>query len=351
MKASMSASASMRGNGTKNPSRSSDPSSTNTSTSTLRRARPLLGTIVEVVVDTESGTLGHAAIDRAFETISVIQKRMSFHDPSSAVSRLNREADKRAVSVDDKTFRVLEIAQEFHEASEGVFDITIAPELEEAGFLPRKYALGSGRPAPVWPRRGVRSDVRYQTGAGRTLAVTADIELFPDRFVRFRRPDLRIDLGGIAKGFAVDEAVATLQAFGIESGLINAGGDLQVFGPRQFTVEIRDPSAPGKMVAALPLRNQAISTSAHYFADRISATALTGPFVDPRTRAMAAPVLAVTVIAPSAVFADALTKVVMINPTGCLPVLQRFDAAALMVDRKGAIFCTPNWYAKVDDAA
>jgi FAD:protein FMN transferase len=318
---------------------------------TLHRARPLLGTIVETVVHAESEPLGHTAIDRVFEAISAIQQRMSFHDPRSAVSRLNREAGKHAVSVDYRTFRVLEIAQELHEVSEGVFDIAIAPELEDAGFLPRKCALGSGRQASVCPRRGARSDMRYQTGAGQTVPVTADIELFPDRSVRFRRSDLRVDLGGIAKGFAVDEAVATLQAFGIESGLVNAGGDLQVFGPRQFTVEIRDPSAPGKMVAALALRNHAISTSAHYFADRISATAPTGPFVDPRTRALAAPALSVTVIAPSAVFADALTKVVMINPTGCLAVLQRFDAAALMIDCNGATFCTPNWHAKIDNAA
>jgi thiamine biosynthesis lipoprotein len=320
---------------------------------TLHRARPLLGTIVEIVVDTESEILGHLAIDRAFDASALIQQRMSFHNPQSIVSRLNREADQRAVQVDEKTFRVLEIAQELHEVSAGVFDVGIARQLEDAGFLPIVDRVRASSFADL-SAIALAKEEASADGSARSESNAlpgSSIELSADRSVRFLRPNLRIDLGGIAKGFAVDEAVATLQAFGIESGLVNAGGDLQAFGPRQFTVEIRDPSAPGKMLAALALRNQAISTSAHYFADRISATASTGPFVDPRTRALAAPALSVTVIAPSAVFADALTKVVMINPTGCLAVLQRFDAAALMVDGQGAIFCTPNWHAKIDDAA
>jgi thiamine biosynthesis lipoprotein len=334
--ASVNASASASASASKRPQGDSH-TSTDTHTHTLKRARPLLGTIVEIFVDAESESIGHEAIDRAFDAIEVIQQRMSFHDPRSVVSLLNAEADKHRVSVDEKTFRVLEIAQELNEASGGVFDIAIAPELEETGFLPKIDVTSRVR-------------VSFATPSAFGVASTP-IELCSDRSVRFWRPNLRIDLGGIAKGFAVDEAVATLQEFGISSGSVNAGGDLQVFGERQFTVEVRDPDAPGKMFAAFQVRDQAISTSAHYFADRISSTNSIGAFVDPRIHSLAALALSVTVVAPSAVFADALTKVVMINPTDCLSVLRKYDAAALMVDHNGAIFCTPNWHAKVDNAA
>src|ERR1700736_5621148 len=134
--ASASVNASASASASKRPQGDSH-TSTDTHTHTLKRARPLLGTIVEIFVDAESESIGHEAIDRAFDAIEVIQQRMSFHDPRSVVSLLNAEADKHRVSVDEKTFRVLEIAQELNEASGGVFDIAMAPRLEEAGFLPK----------------------------------------------------------------------------------------------------------------------------------------------------------------------------------------------------------------------
>src|ERR1700746_1782991 len=154
----------------------------------LRRARPLLGTIVEITIDSYPDQSAELAIDRAFASIAAIHQQMSFHDPNSLLSRANREAFDRPVSVDDKTFQVLTIARDFYLLSGGLFDPTIAPILQRTEFLPA-----------------------FDEGPTESEASFADVELLSHNRVRFRRPGIRLDLGGIAKGFAVDQAMAALE--------------------------------------------------------------------------------------------------------------------------------------------
>ncbi len=153
-----------------------------------------------------------------FAAIIEVQRLMSFHDASSDVSRLNREAFRKPVRVHKWTWQVLTRAQEFSVRSGGEFDITIAPLLSKWGYLPGGYSSGAA-------------------------ATFRDIILGPDCTIRFARP-LSIDLGGIAKGFAVDCAVSSLLAAGIKSGIVNAGGDLRVFGAEPHQVYLRDPAKP-----------------------------------------------------------------------------------------------------------
>src|ERR1700738_3218965 len=148
----------------------------------IRRARPLLGTFAEIEVAGAAKSKLDAAIDAAFEAVVSVHRLMSFHEPESDVSRLNREAWLRPVRVHTWTFQVLEAAVEMHRRSRGIFDISIAPTLQTMGLLPR---LSGGSPDAT---------------EARTLDA---IELLPGQTVRFRHPAVRIDLGGIAKGFAV----------------------------------------------------------------------------------------------------------------------------------------------------
>jgi thiamine biosynthesis lipoprotein len=296
----------------------------------LRRARPFLGTIVEITVRSDREQDAKEAIDRAFAAISVVQRQMSFHDPDSALSRVNAEAFPRPVQVDRKTFRVLALARDLHRVSDGIFDPTIAPYLEQAGFLPE--FLG-----------GLRTTEKTTS--------FADVELLSGNRVRFRHAGVRLDLGGIAKGFAVDEAVAVLRAAGVDSALVNAGGDLRAFGSSSFPVEIRNPCYPAGTFVSLSVKNRALATSAHYFADRLKPGARIGPFVDPRLRRLSGELLSATVAAPSATIADALTKIVMLDPADCSTLLNRLAAAALVFDPNGSTFCTPNWHETLKAAA
>src|SRR6266702_510663 len=149
----------------------------------VRRARPLLGTLVEIEVAGIAKSKMDAAIDAAFEAVAQVHRLMSFHDDDSDVSRLNREAGLRPVKVHAWTFRVLEAAVEMQRRSNGIFDIAVAPALQSMGLLPRLKG------DPLVARQTQQFDA---------------IELLEAQTVRFEHPDVRIDLGGIAKGFAVD---------------------------------------------------------------------------------------------------------------------------------------------------
>ena len=286
----------------------------------LRQARPLLGTIVELVADGLGEKAARAAMADAFATVAEVQRRMSYHDPASTLSRINREAARGAVAVDEGTFAVLSAAAEMHRVSGGVFDVTVAPQLEALGFLPA-------------------------TGALPSMASFDDVELRPDRTVRFHRPGLRIDLGGIAKGFAVDQAVAALQRSGVSRGLVNAGGDLRAFGGEPFSVAIRHHENPRATLTTVALQNAALATSAHYFADRLVPGSTAGPIIDPRTGAQAWRIRSASVRADSAMLADALTKVVMLAGEAALPVLRHFRADAIFVATGAEARCSPDWHA------
>ncbi|HSR64908.1 MAG TPA: FAD:protein FMN transferase, partial [Xanthomonadaceae bacterium] len=209
----------------------------------VERARPLLGTLVAVRAE-GPGARVEAGIARAFEAIATVQAAMSFHDPASELSRLNRHAFDAPQLVDGPTWRVLRAALALARASGGRFDPTVGGRLVAWRQLP----------APSRTQVDPAADCR-------------DVQLGRGRRVRFRKP-LWLDLGGIAKGFAVDRAVAALRAAGVRSGVVNAGGDLRVFGDAPEVVHVRDPAAPGLARPLLQLRAGAVATSAGYFSER-----------------------------------------------------------------------------------
>ncbi len=275
----------------------------------IRRARPLLGTLVEIGID---DALPHAdaehAIARAFAVVARVHELMSFHDPDSELSRINREAWLRAVSISDETWKVLTAARQLSAASDGLFDITIAPTLERAGFLPRHAGH-----LPVSGQGGWR-----------------DVELLPGRQVRLARR-VRLDLGGIAKGFAVDQAIAQLQAAGVMKGSVNAGGDLRVMGRSMHTLHLRHPGQPMHLLPVTTTHGAA-ATSAGYFQNRQWAGAICCPIVDPTTRMPCNARRSVTVFADECLVADALTKILYTDPARGSRVLAQFHARAVMLE-------------------
>jgi len=266
----------------------------------LRRARPLLGTVVEIAVCAADDAAERYACDAGFAAIADVHRLMSFHERESDVARVNRAAHQRPVEVDRRTATVLRRARAIAALSGGAFDCTVGARMVELGLLPADGAPSAAR------------------GAGpRDIAVDGG-----DR-VRFRRP-LAIDLGGIAKGFAVDQAVAALVRAGASAGCVNAGGDLRVFGDRDWPVAVRRPDAPAASVALPPLRDGALATTADSFAPR-------GHVIDPATgRARRRPV-SVSVVAPSCMDADALTKVVWLAPHPPLLLLERMHARTILL--------------------
>jgi len=281
----------------------------------VRRARPLLGTFAEVAV--APCVRADAAVDAAFDAVERVHALMSFHDPQSDVSRLNRDAGAGAVAVDALTFDVLAAAAELNRRSNGSFNITVAPVLQSLGLLP-------GSPEKAQPLQDA-------------------VELLPDRRVRFRRPGVRIDLGGIAKGFAVDRAVGVLREHGVAAGLVNAGGDLYGFGPHAHAIDIRDPGDPALLLTRVEVRNQALASTAGRFDPLRGREVEDCAVIDPRSCEPVRVVLGASVRAPSCMIADALTKVVMIAREDAGPILDHYGASALIVARGGELCATADW--------
>jgi FAD:protein FMN transferase len=273
----------------------------------LCRARPLLGTFVEISAGARREALVRMGMTRAFDVIAEVQRLMSFHEAASDVSRLNRAAFCRPVRVHSWSWHVLARAQEFAVASRGAFDITIAPLLSMWGYLPIHYE-------------------------GDSAASFRDIILLPGGLVRFARP-LSIDLGGIAKGFAVDCAVEALRAEGVEAGTVNAGGDLRAFGDEAQQIHLRDPASPGRAAGVVSLQNRALATSGIYFSRKIHRGAPVSPLIDGRTRAPFLSEVSVVVSAPNCLTADALTKIVAARGAECCSLLHACNAEVVILER------------------
>jgi len=294
----------------------------------VRRARPLLGTFVEIVVNQLSERESHRVINAAFNVIEAVERRMSFHDSRSTLSFLNRNGGDRPVLIDQWTFKVLETAEELHRISGGIFDVTLPLDPETRDLFGFDESSSNSH-LPV-------------------RSCFADVELRSDRHVRFRDPNLRLDLGGIAKGFAVDQAVAELKRCGVKSGLVNAGGDLRAFGEAAFPVVIRDPKAPASALMRFNLRNSALATSEHSGTANFPPRSARRPIKDGRTARHLHHVSSASVLASSAIIADALTKVVTVCGEDSLPILDHFGAGAIFVTAQGKTLCTSDWHATLD---
>jgi thiamine biosynthesis lipoprotein len=272
-----------------------------------RRARPLLGTLVEI---SAAGVPAAVAVNAAFAAVLDVHRLMSFHDEGSDVSRINMARAGEEILVNPHTHRVLRFARRVSAACGGVFDVTVGDVLVRHGFL------------PVLPAEDARP----------REATWRDLEVLAGNRVCWRRRAGRIDLGGIGKGYAVDVAVETLQSYGVLRGLVNAGGDLRMFGESQ-PVYVRLPEAPGMLAPLGLFADCALATSAAYFSRVDSDTGLLEPLVDGERRIRCATQDSATVVAAECMTADALTKVVRLAPHLAPKVLDSFDARAIVIDR------------------
>jgi thiamine biosynthesis lipoprotein len=278
---------------------------TSSSSADVRRCRPLLGTFVEIAATHASTRQAHRAVDAAFDEVSLVHRRMSFHDPESDVSRLNREALDQAVAVHPATFEVLRWAGTIAEGSDGCFDVTAAAELVRRGILPRPWS-------PHEPCRD---------GSWR------DVELLDDSRVRFHRP-VWIDLGGIAKGYAVDRATERLGALGATQACVNAGGDLRVMGSATERVRLRPTAASDAPAAVVEVANGSLASSGCGVREPHDLESFPGLHVHGAHQRSTGSRTFACVMADRCVIADALTKVVLGTRSRGAALLRRYRATA-----------------------
>jgi thiamine biosynthesis lipoprotein len=188
----------------------------------------------------------------------------------------------------------------------------------------------------------------YQPKAKRIIASEA-VELFDGHRVRYHDPNVRIDLGGIAKGFAVDRALDVLCEHQLSHGLVNAGGDLATFGTPSELIHIRNPHDPLRPICQVEICNAALASSGRLIDPLGLSNVGECAVVDPNGgRSILA---GATVRAPTCVVADALTKIVMIAGQGAAEMLQRYRASAFLFLECGDVWITPDWQDAVGLAA
>jgi thiamine biosynthesis lipoprotein len=290
-----------------------------------RREEAIMGTEIMVELQAPSREAAEVAIAAVMSEMHRIDATMSPHKPDSELSRVNAGAAAGPVEVSPGMFGLLSRATAFSKLSGGAFDITFASVGHlydyRAGVAPDASALADALPLIDW--RHVMLDHATHS-------------------VRFARPGVRIDLGGFAKGHAVDTAVAILRRLGIAHAMVAAGGDSHVMGSRgdrPWTVAIRDPRREGAVVAVLPLEDVSISTSGDYerFFERDGVRC--HHLLDPRTGRSPAGVRSVTIIADDGLTTEAFSKTVFVLGVeeGLRFVDSHSGIDAVIVDAQGAL--------------
>lgn len=263
-----------------------------------RREEAIMGTAISVELWAHDRATAEAAMAAVIEEMHRIDRVMSPFKPDSELSRINRDAAVAPVRVSTEMVALIARSIEFSRLSDGAFDITYASagalyDYRE-GIAPSDQALAEARAAIGW--RQLQVDLQACT-------------------VRFLRPGMRIDLGGFAKGHAVDNAVAILREHGITNAFVAAGGDSRVLGDRKgrpWTIGIRDPRRPGEVVAVLPLEDVAISTSGDYerYFERDGVRC--HHVIDPKTGKSPDGVRSVTILADDGLTTEGLSKSVFV---------------------------------------
>lgn len=295
-----------------------------------------MGTSVEIVVSQVQAAKAEEATEAAFREVQRIDFLMSNYREDSEISRINRNAGIKETMVSPDTIRVIEQALEFSSLSAGAFDITIGPVFRLWDFREGKF------PEEKKLRENLKK-VDY-----RKIKIDRNLSS-----ILFQEQGMAIDLGAIAKGFAVDCASAVLEKKGIENFLVNAGGDLKVSGSKEkgvpWIVGIQHPRLPSQMVAKLSPRQAGVATSGDYKKFFIERGERYHHLLNPSTGTPARECQSVTVMAPSAMAADALaTAVFVLGPKKGLALVKRMnDVHAIIVDRGGSVLVSPHWPAGV----
>lgn len=289
----------------------------------VRSTRVRMGTAVSVTVVHGVRNAALAIIDEAFAEIERLERILSRQQPGTAVHRLNRSgilADPPAELV-----TVLERANHFARLSGGAFDITVLPVLD---LYARRFGE-SGEP----PRD---ADVKYAMKRVNWQAVTID-----GRGVALAEPGMSVTVDGIAKGYVVDRVVAAMKRAGAEEIMIGAGGDIAASARStmgDWHVGVRDPNRNGGLLGTIRVHEHGVASSGDYM-QAFSPDRRYHHIIDPRTGRSPDSTSGVTVIAPSALDADAIsTAAFVLGPTAGIALIDRLsDAAGMIVSKDGVI--------------
>jgi thiamine biosynthesis lipoprotein len=282
--------------------------------------RYVMGTSVQVRTFGGDEAASRAAIDEAFASFAEIDRLMSNYRDDSELALVNRRAPADAVPVTDATFSVLDAARRVSAASDGAFDVTVGPLVRLWGFHDK---------TPHIPTAA-------ELAAVRPLVDYRNVVLDPQRkTVHFVRQGVELDLGGIAKGFAVEVAAGVLRRRGLD-GFIDAGGNQYLLGTpvgkKTWTVGIKNPDRPDRVLGIVEKGETSVSTSSDDSNFLVAGNRKYGHILDPRTLEPSNAALSATVLSRDGTLADAVSKAAFIlGPDAGLGLVDSFPGMSAVI--------------------
>jgi thiamine biosynthesis lipoprotein len=285
-----------------------------------RVTRSQMGTLVTVTVVHPDAPTARAMVDQAFGEIERLESLLSRHRPTTPLARLNREGT--LPDAPTELAQVVERALEYGRLSDGAFDVTVAPLLE---LYTAGYWQESATPPAEAQIASALARVDY-----RSVRVDGSA-------ISLARPGAAITLDGIAKGYVVDRAVATLVGAGAEHVIIGASGDMAAGGAddEPWQVGVQDPRVATGVLGVLELTGECVATSGDYM-QTFTPDRRLHHIIDPRTGRSPEHTSAVTVVAPTAMDADALsTTAFVMGPEKGLALLEQLEGVEGLIVTKG----------------
>lgn len=292
-----------------------------------------MGTVARVVVVTPDEENAHHAIEQAFATIKHLESLMSDRDPNSQLSYVNQHAFAEPVRVDDAVFEVLIASLEYSRLSEGAFDITIGPLVQlwrteqSSGIAPSAAAVARAKELVGW--QNLILDPSQKT-------------------VRFAQEGMKLDLGAIAKGYAVDKALEDLWQLEMSGAMVDIGGNLRCYGKaprgsRHWRIGLQDPRKDENTVLTLTMDDVAVATSGDYRRFALVDGKSFSHIINPSTAQSAQALSSVTIIAPTAMQADALsTAITVLEEQKGLQLVNAIKGVESILIKEGVFIMSKN---------
>jgi len=281
-----------------------------------------MGTLVEITIPHQSSPENLSAVDKAFDEIKRIEKLMSSHIKSSEVSQINKNAGGEYITVSPETIKLIQEGIRWGEMSQGIFDITIGPLIR------------------LWDFDGGQNTIPDVDSVEATIPLVDYKNIqFKGSKIRLKLPGMALDMGGIAKGYAVDKATEILKKSGVKGAILNAGGDLMAFGNRNdkdpWVIGLQHPRKPEEISASfatnISSKGTAVATSGDYQKFLIVDGKRYSHILDPQTGMSNSEVISATVTASSVMQADILATIAFImGPNKGKEFLKRLDGVEAM---------------------
>lgn len=270
--------------------------------------REVMGTFARVVAVAADSNTAKGCIEAAFAEIEKVDKLMSYHKSDSEISELNRDGFRRAVKVSKSTYEVLQRSIEFSKLSGGAFDVTVGPLVD---------LWHSAQDTNSLPTDAELQQARSRVGYDKLILDANEMN------VRFAIEGMRVDLGGIAKGYAIDKAVEAMQRGGAVGGMVDIGGEVRCFSlppadQKKWRIGLQAPDKAkdgfnaGVPLLVLNLTDAAVATSGHYRRFVTIGGKRYSHIIDPESGHSSESLASVTIISKSAINADALATAVSV---------------------------------------